>query len=217
MKVGTDAMVLGAIVCGENPKNILDIGAGSGVLSLMMAQKFLNAEVVGVEMDVNACKDCSSNFLGSDWNDRLKMIHADFLEYDPQFKFDLILSNPPFFENSLKNDLALKSLARHNDSLPIEQLVAKVSEILDRDGSFWVILPNDQAEKLISVGKKFGLFPQRIIELFGKPNRLTRKVLQLNFSDRSIVNTSFLIIRDSDGAYTEEYKRLTGDFHDRKL
>jgi tRNA1Val (adenine37-N6)-methyltransferase len=217
MKVGTDAMVLGAIVSAESPKRILDIGAGSGVLSLMMAQKFLNAEVVGVELDSNACRDCSSNFVASDWNDRLKIIHTDFLEYEPQFKFDLVLSNPPFFENSLKNDLALKSLARHNDSLPIEQLVERVSEILDREGSFWVILPNDQAEKLISVGKKNGLFPERIVELFGKPDRSTRKVIQLNFRDRSNVSTSSLIIRDSEGAYTEEYKQLTVDFHDRKL
>jgi tRNA1Val (adenine37-N6)-methyltransferase len=218
MKVGTDSMILGSLVRQEEePVRILDVGAGSGVLSLMMAQKYPDANITAIEMDPSALIDCSFNFKNSSWNERLFVLDGDFLHFNSIEKFDLIISNPPFFENSLKNDLESKTLARHTDSLPLDLLAQKVSELLSENGSFWVILPVEAAEKLISFANEHNLFPSQIFKIAGKPGKSNRKVLQLVSKKKDGISLNSLTVRDEFGKYTEDYKLLTNNFHDREL
>lgn len=217
MKVGTDSMLLGALVEAENPGRILDIGAGTGVLSLMMAQKFPKAKIHGVEVDQNAVLDCSLNFEMSAWKDRLTIYGRDFLHFESIEKFDLIISNPPFFENSLKSSVQGRTVARHTDALPLNSLAEKVAELLSENGSFWVVLPLDATDKLTVLAGEYNLKPARVIEIAGKPGRYNRMVTQFVKNELTDVVHESITIRDEQGQYTSQYKELTECFHDRKL
>ena len=215
MKVGTDSMLLGSLTCAEDPLKILDIGAGTGVLALMMAQKFPNAAITAVELDEFAAMDCERNFAQSSWSDRLTLVKTDLFQFDPSEKFDLIISNPPFFENSLKNPGKSKALARHTDSLPLDKLIEKVSSLLSERGVFWVILPWDNAEKIIQLATHSGLYLGSRIDIEGKPASPVRIVIELKFGVPEEMKTSRICIRNSEGLYTEEYRALTRDFHNK--
>jgi tRNA1Val (adenine37-N6)-methyltransferase len=217
MKVGTDAMLLGSLTVAESPKRILDVGAGTGVLSLMMAQKFPEAKVVAVELDGNALIDCEKNFLNSPWSERLSLVKVDFLEFESNVKFDLVISNPPFFENSLKNEKESKTLARHTDSLPVEGLIEKVSALLSEEGAFWLILPTDGANKLTNHARHHGLYPKCRIEIEGKPGNQIRTIVELVRSERNEFKTIRFCVRNPDGTYTDEYKALTIHFHNKTI
>lgn len=217
MKVGTDSMLLGSLTNANDPLRILDIGAGTGVLALMMAQKFPKSAITAVELDELAAVDCEWNFTQSKYSDRLTLVWSDLFEFDPSEKFDLIISNPPFFENSLKNLEKSKTLARHTDSLPLDKLIEKVSALLSHSGAFWVILPLENAEKLIEMGKHSGLYCCSRIDIEGKPASPIRAVIELKFGEPDQGKSCRICIRDSEGSYTEEYRVLTRDFHNRSV
>ena len=217
MKVGTDSMLLGSSIYAVKPKRILDVGAGTGVLSLMMAQRFPDAMITGVEIDENAVKDCFLNVEKSDWSNRIIVQKVNFLDFEAFEKFDLIISNPPFFDNSLKSSNEGRNTARHTDTLPFDALLRKISTLLAESGVFWVILPIEEAEKMFFYAEVHGLYPRRIIEIFGKPEKLTRKIIQFMFNnDGHVIKESFTV-RDKQGLYTDQYKSLTREFHDRSL
>ncbi len=220
MKIGTDAMILGALVSVEAKTTVLDIGTGTGVLSLMLAQKNKNMHISAIEIDEKASFEAKFNVENSTYKNQIDVIFSDFLEYDFSGKFDLIVTNPPFFENSLKSSGKFKSeqtnLARHTDSLPFERLIKKVSDLLNEEGDFWIILPHVAAAKLIVIAHKQDLFLIEEIAVYGKPNILIRKILR--FSKNSIKHvTTSLLIRENNSDYSDEYKSLTFDFHNRKL
>ncbi len=217
MKVGTDSMILGALVESVNPSQILDVGSGTGVLSLMMAQKFPEAKITGVELDLNAVRDCALNFRNSQWSDRLYLVQSNFLEFETEVKFDLIISNPPFFERSLKNKEESKTKARHTDSLPLEDLIREVSRLMTLDGAFWVVLPADNAFKLMQLAESFDLFPARIIEIEGKPGSLIRNVIEFKGQRDIAFRKEVVCVRDGKGDYTSRYKELTAEFHNKQL
>ena len=125
MKVGTDAMLLGAMVGSSDPSEILDVGAGTGVIALMMAQRFDQARVDAVEIDNAAFEEAKGNITASVFKDRMSIFYCDFLEFNTTKKYDLIVSNPPYFMNSLKNSDRSKTLARHADDLSAHQFLTK--------------------------------------------------------------------------------------------
>lgn len=217
MKVGTDAMLLGALVDAANPTSILDIGTGTGVLALMMAQKFPNSRITAIEVDAHALIDCQVNFTSSRWSDRLNVVAIDFLQFSTAETFDLIVSNPPFFEDSLKNPNESKSRARHMDALPIDQLFKRVAALLNDEGAFWVILPREIADKSIQLAERCDLFLVRMIEIEGKPGNLIRKVIQFSRSKNFPTRSTSFCVRDEEGRYTEGYKVLTNQFHNKSL
>ena len=152
--IGTDAMVLGALVSEVNdPENILDIGTGSGVLALMMAQRFENAVVYGVEKNPIACELAKQNFGSCSFSSKPELFARSFQDYSKESdtKFDLIISNPPFFKSSTPAKGDERNMARHQESLTIEELLNGVEELLSLEGSFWVILPPDQAKELVQL------------------------------------------------------------------
>jgi tRNA1Val (adenine37-N6)-methyltransferase len=214
MKVGTDAMVLGALVHKQNISSILEIGSGTGVIGLMLAQKFHNAQVLGVELDKEAAAECKDNFNNSPWSDRMEIIHGNVKELNFEKAFDLIISNPPFFQNALPNTDDRATLARHVSDLTPDVLSDFSQQYLTELGEVWLIIPYLDRTSWTEAFKRNGLNLTKRIEISGvqatEPNRSV-----LVFSNQKTVNIdlSKLSIRDKDGNYSEEYIELTKDYH----
>lgn len=212
--VGTDAMVLGALVSETvEPRSILDIGTGSGVLALMMAQKFPDAHISGVEKNSFANDIARTNFNSCSFKNKPEVIESSFQDYSrvTNVKYDLIISNPPFFKSSTPAKGGERNMARHQDSLSIEELLSGVESLLSERGAFWLVLPPDQSKDLMQIDSKLKL--QKRIELFGKPGNHVRDVLRLSFMDVKQPKVDQLMIRDEKGGYTSTYKSITIDFH----
>jgi len=215
MKVGTDGVLLGSWVNAENAKSILDIGTGTGLLSLMMAQKS-SATIDTIEIDEDACKDASFNFVHSPWKNRLHLIQSDFLEFQKQAEksYDLIISNPPFFKSSLHSPNSKKTIARHNNSLPHEKLIDGVVKLLHETGYFYVVLPSDIAKEFIVMARLKGLHPKQIAQVFSKNNDLksVRSLISFTKNDCKVFETR-IDIYDQNLEYSLDYKNLTRDFY----
>ena len=216
MKVGTDAMILGSLVDANLKVNGLDIGTGTGVLSLMLAQKNKNICIHAIEIDVESAKEAELNFQNSSWSNRLRIVHADFRTFFPEIQFDLIISNPPYFENGILNESVRKANSRHEDSLPLQELFQKVAEMLAPNGHFWLILPFETAAKWKMKANEMKFFCEKEIIIFGKPNLPKRMVFC--FSKVGVeCEKSSVLIRTENNEYSNEYKELTVDFHGVKL
>ena len=216
MKVGTDAMILGSLVDANLKVNGLDIGTGTGVLSLMIAQKNKNICIHAIEIDVESAKEAELNFQNSSWSNRLRIVHADFRTFFTEIQFDLIISNPPYFENGILNESIRKANSRHEDSLPLQELFQKVAEMLAPNGHFWLILPFETAAKWKMKATALKLFCEKEIIIFGKPNLPKRIVLCFSKVGVECEKLSVLI-RAENNEYSNEYKELTVDFHGVKL
>jgi tRNA1Val (adenine37-N6)-methyltransferase len=212
MKIGTDSMVFGSLIDVEGKSNALDIGTGTGVLSLMTAQRNPSLKITAIEIEADAFDEAKINFDNSSFKPQLTAFHVDFLNFSPDSKFDLIFSNPPYFENASKSSSQQKNLARHDDSLPLNVLFEKVAVHLTENGLFWVILPNLTFDTYSEFASKIGLHLFKQIEIFGKENQLVRKIGAFSKINKSL-DHSRLIIRKNDGNYTDEYKELTIDYH----
>ena len=209
-------MLLGALCKWSNTKRLLDIGTGTGVLSLMCAQRFSFEEIIGIELSEDTFADARINAQNNPFPAKISMLNQAIQEYEPVERFDAIISNPPFFENSSKNPDAHKSLARHTESLSFLELVQSISNLLSQDGKAWIIVPFESKEQLIQLAKTNELFVSDLITIFGKPNKPTRAILSFE-KQVSEIQTSSLCIRTENGSYTQEYKTLTQEFHDRPL
>lgn len=215
MKVGTDAMLLGSLASNNDPVSILDIGTGTGVVALMLSQRYPGANVKAVEIDELAGEEARSNFNNSPFKERLSLEVVDFLDFQTDERFDLIVSNPPFFKDSLLSPVEQRSKARHAYSLPPEQFLQNVSELLSDTGRVEVIIPSVLGMEWIEIAGAIGLFANRMIWVCGKegegPIRLVLS-LSKNFSELEEINFT---VRDLNSKYTVEYIELTKDFHDR--
>lgn len=212
MKVNTDAMILGSLIESKGKTKGLDIGTGTGVLSLMIAQRNTQIEIEAIEIDQESAEDAIINFNNSNWANRLKVNQIDFLDFQSLHLFDLIVSNPPYFENGILNSSSRKAKTRHEESLPLIQLLEKSAELLSANGDFWIILPFETALKWKEKATSFQLFCTKEIIIFSKENQPKRIVYC--FSKMNIdTQFSSITIRNEDNTYSEEYKKLTIDFH----
>lgn len=216
LKVGTDSMILGSICSWDNPIHLLDIGTGTGVLALMCAQRFAFQEIIGLEISEQAFVDVQINAQNNPFPSKISILNQAIQDYNPSEKFDAIISNPPFFENSSKNPDDQKSLARHTESLSFRELIQSISKLLTQKGKAWIIIPFESQENIIQLANENNLVVSDLITLFGKPNKPTRIIISLS-KQHAEVQTSSICIRTENGMYTEEYKVLTQDFHDRAL
>jgi tRNA1Val (adenine37-N6)-methyltransferase len=226
MKIGTDGILLGAWVNVENASSILDIGAGTGVISLMMAQRS-NANLIdAVEIDEGAYEQCVDNFENSPWGDRLFCYHASFIEFAEEMedeKYDLIVSNPPFFKAPLpakessfyQNPTSdSRKTARYYDSLPFTELLELSSELLSDEGELAVIIPYAEELNFLHIAEEVNLHPNRITHVRGnKDSSIIRSLIQLSFTKILNVLKIELILEKSRHVYTEEYKYLVRDFY----
>ncbi|MFT4780457.1 MAG: tRNA1Val (adenine37-N6)-methyltransferase [Psychroserpens sp.] len=216
MKIGTDGVLLGAWSSIEsNPFSILDIGAGTGVLSLMLAQRSDAQVIEALEIDDKAYEQCVDNFEQSPWNDRLFCYHASLEEFAEEMddQYELIICNPPFYSGDYKTENARRDLARFQDAMPFEHLLESISTLLSKNGLFSVVIPFSEEEKFITLAKQFNLFTKRILHVRGNPSAdIKRSLIEFSFL-QSNIEVSELIIETSRHQYTENYIRLTRYFY----
>lgn len=214
MKVGTDGVLLGAWTEVESGvRRLLDIGTGSGLIAIMLAQK-CGAEIVGIDIDSDAAKQAQSNADISPWKERIQVFQADVRSFAPKNSFDLIVCNPPFFTESLLCPDRKRNEARHNDSLPFDVLIHKVSEWLSNNGLFNVILPAKNLDMFIQCAWESDLNLYRKCLVSSKPDLAPKRIL-LSFrkGPAPYPASESLVVRNVDGTYTDEYKRLTKDYY----
>ena len=215
MKVNTDGVLLGALANAIHPQTILDIGTGTGVIALMLAQRFQHALIDAVEIDIEAAATAKKNFKKSIFSDRLSAQSISFQDLDllyPDKKYDLIVSNPPFFTNSFKNPDKQKELARHTSSKLFDELIFFAKSHLQLEGVCCFILPVEAAQYIISKGKEQGLNLQELINVRSfKDNVAHRQIIKLGFG-LADVKAEFIDIYREEKVYSEEYREVLKDF-----
>ena len=215
MKVGTDGVLLGAWTRCYEAVNILDIGTGTGLIALMLAQKS-KAGITALEIDEDASEQAIQNVNNSPWSNRIQVYQTAVQDFCKKTSshFDLIVSNPPYFQQSLKNPGIKRSLARHNDSLPFGELITAVRVLLQHNGRFTVILPADSWSQFNNLAGQSGLFPTR--KLLVKPNLKLppkRVLVEYTYKDTVCETDEIAIEMYNRHDYTPEYKELTRDFY----
>ena len=221
MKIGTDGVLLGAWTpLINNPFNILDIGAGTGILSLMLAQRSNAAPnnvgiIDAIEIDEDAYEQCVENFEASPWGDKLFCFHAGLDEFvnEPEDEYDLIISNPPFYTDDYKSDNSSRDLARFEDALPFEELIEAAALLLSDNGIFSVIIPYKEEERFVAMCKILDLFPLKITRVKGTPTSEIKRSLLAFCRMEQTPLIDELIIEISRHNYTPEYIELTKEFY----
>lgn len=216
MKVGTDAVLLGAWIFPNGSKQILDIGTGTGVVALMLAQK-TEAHIDAIDIDTNAFNQASQNVLESKFSNQISLFHFSLQDYAKvaDKKYNLIVTNPPYFEQSLKPSDEQRSSARHADVLPFEELINGVIKLLEPKGKFCLILPTLEAEKFRALAQKRGLFLSKLLRVKSKVNKDTdkRHLMQFEFTPTEFSEKTIAIELDERHQYTDDYKQLTKDYY----
>ncbi len=213
MKVGTDGVLLGAWADLDGAKTILDIGTGTGLIALMGAQRNHAALVHAIEIEPQACQQAQENIQNSPWADRVQLFPSALQSYFPEIFYDSIVCNPPFFIHSTKTPDPGRTLARHNDSLPLPDLVQNVRRLLCPEGNFCVILPVKEAQELITLAQTCHLFPAQITRVIPNPGKPPKRLLvKFIFSPCPIAEDE-LIIEFSRHCYSDKYKTLTQAFY----
>ena len=218
MKVCTDSSLFGAWIASKiedktiNPKTILDIGTGTGLLSLMLAQK-TNAAIDAVEIDKNAFEQASQNVNTSSWNNHIKIFNADIKKWNPPLKYDLIISNPPFYENDLLPESEARSVAKHSAALTLEELIVIAKKLLNEDGTFAVLLPWHRTNLFENTVLKYSLFIKEKIEVKQTPlHNYFRTMLILQKAKIETINSE-LSIKNNSSEYSDEFKDLLKDYY----
>lgn len=217
MKVGTDAVLLGAWVNPIDSKKILDIGTGTGIISLMLAQK-TKADITAIDIDKESTEQAITNVAESDFKDHIKVRHMSFQELTKSSdqKFDLIVTNPPYFIDSLKNQAETsRKTARHADLLPFEDLIVGVKKLLDEKGKFCLILPKNEAAIFRKMAELKGLYLSKLLRIRTRLEKDSEKrhIMQFEFKESEFSESTLVIEEDSHRNYTKEYKELTKDYY----
>ncbi len=214
MRVGTDAVLLGAWANTGDAKHILDVGAGTGVIALICAQRNPNAIIEAIEIDPGSSEDARYNFDRSPWKQRLKMHEGDFLKIISGEKFDLIISNPPYFSQSLRASDPVRNTARHDDLLPAEAFMRHSRTLLTSAGIIALIIPRQQLKKWLDCGESHELFPRRICHVFTLAFKdSTRVMIEFSRVRSGEPAMESLLIEKSPGELSEAYKTLTHEFY----
>ncbi len=216
MKVGTDSVLLGAVADIEKAIKLLDIGCGTGILSLMAAQRNQHCTITTVEIDPEACLNARQNFRNSAWDNRITLYNQRFQDFAKRCEtnFDNIICNPPYFSNSLKAKGEKRTMARHNDSLPLEQLLAGIEKILAPEGKFTVVLPSDIKQKWIIEAQIVGLYPKKITSITSFSHLPPQRVI-IEFSNSHSHETinDCITIYAQKGIYSDVYRNISKDFY----
>lgn len=216
MKVGTDGVLLGAWAhFTPEHRRILDVGTGTGLIALMAAQRTeaWGAEVVAVEIDAPSAEDARENFARSEWDERLSLVECAVQEFCPDEKFDHIISNPPYFVDSLLSPDASRTAARHTTSLSFDELALASARLLNPEGVLSLVLPYDAVADMTLAAARAGLFLVRREDVRSKQNAAPlRSLLEFGFEPQPTLRTNHTI-HISGGDYSEEYRSLTKDFY----
>ena len=224
MKVGTDGVLLGAWCelpqSDSNCMRVLDIGTGSGLIALMLAQRLEQDKreftICGIDIESNAVEQSRINFEQSPWSSHLRAIECSVQELDDENGFDLIVSNPPYFQNSLKNPDKGRATARHTDSLTYAELLAHAKRLLKNEGTLSLILPGEAESDILILAKKNQLHPTHITYVHSKEGKPIKRILitmqATSIADKELIY-NHLYIESTTSPRSEEYKELTKDFY----
>ncbi|MFV8332051.1 tRNA1(Val) (adenine(37)-N6)-methyltransferase [Flavobacterium sp. GSP14] len=217
MKIGTDGVLLGAWTpIDNNPFSIIDIGTGTGVIGLMLAQRSNAEQIDALEIDEDAYEQAVDNFENSPWSDRLFCFHAGLDEFveEPEDEYDLIVSNPPFYTEDYKTDNEQRDLARFQDAMPFEELIEAADLLLSEHGIFAVIIPYKEEAHFLAIAEEYKLYPFKITHVKGTPTtEIKRSLLAFNRKETIDFPVDELIIETERHIYTPEYIDLTKDFY----
>lgn len=214
MKVNTDSVLLGS--WAEIPldaKRGLDIGSGTGILALMIAQRSKEIKITGIEIEKNAFEESKINFENSPYSNRLKAVNLPLQKFVSDLKFDCIITNPPYFENDLKNEDENKKTARHTDSLSFQELIKFTENNLSQSGRLNLILPFTESEIFRKLAQASSLFLTKIAFIKPNKNKNTNRVLMcFSLTEETIKEEEFCVYK-APGVYSKEHHELTKDFY----
>ena len=212
MKVGTDGVLLGAWAPGG--QRILDVGTGTSLIALMMAQRFPTSHVVGIDVDDEACLQAAENVENSPFSDRVKIVKSSLQEFLVEESFDAIVSNPPYFVNSLKNPDARRTLARHTDSLSFDDLFRGVGRLLSEYGVFSIIIPTDALEQMLLNACHYGFYVSRQVAVKTVERKLPKRyLLSFRRQPTECVVEEIKVMTDSEGSRSTWFDALTREFY----
>ncbi|MDD2346262.1 MAG: methyltransferase [Bacteroidales bacterium] len=212
MKIGTDAIVLGALIENNDANSILEIGTGCGIISLMLAQRF-QAKITAVEIDLKSGKQAQENIDASPWKDRIEVIQGDIRMINLNKKFDLIVCNPPYFQNDLQSNSSSKKLARHSNTLTFDELHQTSSTHLKEDGYLWVILPPLGFHQFSNSANNHSFYCTNQIDIFASIQHSCTLIVSKWGKRKGTKINSSLYLRNIDGTYSDEYQEATKAFH----
>ena len=218
MKIGTDGVLLGAWTpISPEVNSILDIGTGTGIIALMLAQRSFAETIDALEIDEDAYEQAVENFENSPWGDRLFCYHAGFYEFVEEMqdeKYDLIVSNPPFFSNSTASAITTsRETARSQASLPFEELLQGISQLLSETGTFNIVIPLEEEDNVIEFASANKLFPHKITHVKGTvKSKVKRCLIAFGFLQKEI-EKDILVLEESRHNYTPEYKKMVAPFY----
>lgn len=215
MRVGTDAVLLGTWADIVNQQQILEIGTGCGVISLILAQRS-SAFIDAIDIDEKSVEQAGRNFRESSWNQRLKVFHTSLQEFrkTSKRKYDHILTNPPYYCNSLKSPDVKKNKTRHEDFLNHEELLDGIIHFLKIDGKASLILPFKESQRFVELASDRKLFLARKMEIIPrKKKNVNRVLMEFSLDTRNSISSESLTIRDEEGDYTKEYRAFTRPYY----
>lgn len=215
MKIGVDAVLIGAWTRVEEAHTILDVGTGCGIIALMCAQRNSTAQIAAIDIDESSVEEASMNFNASPWRDRLTAIKRDFNSFaDSSEKFDLIISNPPFFNSGLFRPNTSRLLARHESSLSPAELIRKGCHLLTPEGRLSMVVPYERVNTLINETEGNGLVITRACKVRGHSNaEYKRALLEFQFGKKSYIQWEELTLEENPNHPTPEYKQLCSSFY----
>jgi tRNA1Val (adenine37-N6)-methyltransferase len=211
-KVGTDGVLIGAAADIKDAKHILDVGSGTGLIAIMMAQRS-DAEIMAIEPDKDSFEQLKNNVENCKWKDRITPIKSSLQEFTPGIKFDTIVSNPPYFIDSLKNPDKAKSLTRHSDNLGQLDILNRIDDLLEENGTLQLILPFAEGSVFIAKAAAYGLYCNELLKIKPTPASEIKRLIMKLGRKKTVVHESFLTIENSRHNFTEEYRELTKDFY----
>ncbi|MCX6200109.1 MAG: methyltransferase [Bacteroidetes bacterium] len=213
MKVNTDGVLLGAWASGRGAARILDIGTGTGVIALMMAQQNTGAKITAIDIDENAYLQAKENFAASLWNKNLDAQHIEFQKFSSENKFDIIISNPPYFIQDYKIEDEARNIARHSTALSYNELLEGINRLLSNQGKAFLIIPIFNLPLLQTKAEGLELYLTKLTEVTAVEGKLPYVVLiQLERERREVVKSQ-LLIQKANAEFTEEYKELTKEYY----
>lgn len=216
MKVGTDGVLLGAWADVSNARRLLDVGAGNGLIAIMLGQRNAEAQIDAVEIEAEACAEAYENMQNAPWAERLRVLHVSIQDYVGQAPapYDLIVSNPPFFSGGTFSDQQDRASVRHTVKLPHGDLLAAARALLQEKGRFCVILPVIEGLRFQEMARRYNLYCNKIMEVRPKADKpVERLLMQFEKTQKPLVKEMLVLYEEGKNNWTEDYIALTGDFY----